>query len=198
MEAYYAQYNINLTLAGADQTIYDIWANDQADTQMKHVLHKGNYRTLNLYFQTYLSGALGRCTFPAQYVGNATYSEYYTDDGCNILAASLPGGAAYGYNMGKTAVHEIGHWFGLLHTFQGLNCSGPGDLIDDTPAEAIQTDGCPASKNTCARPAGDTSTQDPFHNFMDYSTDECYNQFTTGQAQRMFDQFDAYRRYVVG
>ena len=44
----------------------------------------------------------------------------YATDGCNVLAGSMPKAPfpVYGYNLGKTAVHEVGHWFGLLHTFQ--------------------------------------------------------------------------------
>ena len=44
----------------------------------------------------------------------------YATDGCNVLAGSMPGSpnAVLGYDRGKTAVHEVGHWFGLLHTFQ--------------------------------------------------------------------------------
>lgn len=46
--------------------------------------------------------------------------EDYATDGCNVLAGSMPKAPlpVKGYNLGKTAVHEVGHWFGLLHTFQ--------------------------------------------------------------------------------
>ena len=44
----------------------------------------------------------------------------YATDGCSVLAGSMPKAPvpAYGYSLGKTAVHEVGHWFGLLHTFE--------------------------------------------------------------------------------
>lgn len=76
-----------------------------------------------------------------------------------------------GYNLGGTAVHEVGHWFGLMHTFQGESCSptNPGDYIDDTKQEAAQTAGCPANKDTCPQLPGGG---DPVSNYMDYSSDE--------------------------
>ena len=89
----------------------------------------------------------------------------------------MPGGATYGYNLGKTAVHEVGHWFGLLHTFQDTTCAvgDPGDWIADTPQEAVSTEGCPVGgmgggwvKNSCPEREG----VDPVHNYMDYSTDQ--------------------------
>ena len=96
----------------------------------------------------------------------------YATDGCNVLAASMPQSpvSAYGYDEGKTAVHEVGHWFGLLHPFQDNTCStsDPGDYIADTPQESVSTSGCPSGKDSCPGDPG----LDPIHNYMDYSTDE--------------------------
>ncbi|KAL8936718.1 MAG: hypothetical protein Q9216_004786 [Gyalolechia sp. 2 TL-2023] len=93
----------------------------------------------------------------------------YVNDGCNVLVATMPGGAMQGYNLGKTAVHEVGHWFGLLHTFEGNSCAGGerGDFVDDTPQELTATEGCPAGKDSCPGSEG----VDPIGNYMDYSSD---------------------------
>ena len=59
----------------------------------------------------------------------------------------------------------------------------PGDLVDDTPAELMETFGCPAGQDSCPTDPGD----DPIENFMDYTDDSCMHEFTVGQGDRMHD-----------
>jgi hypothetical protein len=112
-------------------------------------------------------------------------------DGVVVHYNSLPGGTLAPYNLGGTGSHEVGHWVGLYHTFQGGcggDCATTGDLVCDTPAEATATSGCPSGKDTCAG-AG----LDPIHNYMDYSTDACYDNFTSGQDARADFMMATYR-----
>ncbi len=91
-----------------------------------------------------------------------------------------------GYTMGKTAVHETGHWLGLKHLWGDELCGD--DLVDDTPRQASYTPGCPTKiRITC----GNGPNGDMYMNYMDFTSDACLNMFTTGQKNRMRSLFNA-------
>ncbi|KAJ5792196.1 uncharacterized protein N7503_008174 [Penicillium pulvis] len=210
----YEDSAIQYRLQGVTHHVNDVWAQDGDDMAMKKALRRGSYRTLNVYFQTDLqaspgqagraehraagqsndlsSSVLGFCTLPDPSVNATSPRADYVKDGCNILAKTMPGGSLDLYNRGGTAIHEIGHWNGLLHTFQGESCSAsnPGDYIADTPQQSTPTDGCPAQKDSCPDSAG----LDAVHNFMDYSSDVCYDNFTPGQMNRMRNMWATMRQ----
>lgn len=189
----YNPYGISFTLQGTDFTTNDAWA-AAAGPDMdaaKQALRKGSYAALNIYFHTdFAGGNLGTCSLPSTVPAGAD-ATLYASDGCNVNADTMPGGKLAGYNMGGTAIHETGHWLGLLHTFEGYSCEGPGDYIDDTPAQSTATNGCPAKppKDSCPSRTG----VDPIHNYMDYSTDACYEGFTPLQIQRIGNMWQQYR-----
>jgi hypothetical protein len=120
------------------------------------------------------------------------YSEVNQLHGVLIYYATLPGGTAVPYNLGHTLTHEVGHYLGLHHTFQG-GCEAKGlgkdDYVSDTPAEGSPAKGCPIGRDTCPQRSG----LDPVTNYMDYSHDSCMNHFTPGQALRMHSETSKYR-----
>jgi hypothetical protein len=146
----------------------------------KRALHRGNKADLNVYIAKLGDGLLGYATFPGGPL---------VTDGVVLLNASLPGGTAAPYNQGDTLTHEVGHWLGLFHTFQG-GCSKPGDYVSDTPQQRFGGNiyKCDTGLNTCAAPG-----KDPVRNFMNYVADACMNKFTPGQATRASQMWNAYR-----
>jgi Pregnancy-associated plasma protein-A len=153
---------------------------------MKAALHQGGPDALNLYSTTAGELYLGWAYLPE--ITTKPGQEYI--DGVVFDWETMPGTStkyAGQFDQGETVVHEVGHWLNLEHTFY-RGCSSGGDYVADTPPEKTSTDGCPAGKDTCSAPG-----LDPIHNYMDYSYDSCYTEFTPGQVQRMRDAWLFYR-----
>ena len=93
-------------------------------------------------------------------------------------------GTAVSSGKGRTLTHEIGHWLGLYHPFQG-GCSGNGDRVDDTPPVAEASYGCTASQNPNTCNTDFPNEIDMVENYMDYANGACMNAFTNGQLARV-------------
>lgn len=181
-----ADTGFSFDLVGIDRTLNAEWFNmtpgSTAEKDCKTALHRGGAETLNFYSAT-AGPYLGWSTFPSSYKAHPEM------DGIVVDFRSFPGGTYERFNLGFTATHEAGHWVSLFHTFQN-GCSASNDRVDDTPAERYPARGCPVGIDTCPKDPG----LDPIFNYMDYSDDPCYNQFTAGQAVRMNAAWAAYRQ----
>ncbi|PNP47826.1 metalloprotease [Trichoderma gamsii] len=183
----YAPLGITFTLKNTTRIVNDDYARgfDYYNFNgIKAETKQGGYDTLNLYFVTNMDPTewgWGSCTLPTS---NITSDSLWARlDGCTLVSYTVPGGTNDGTTYkGQIAVHEVGHWLSLLHTFDGLSCDGPGDYIADTPQESANTlNVCPVGRDSCPDEPG----LDPINNFMDYSGEGCWSEFTPGQAVRM-------------
>lgn len=181
------QWYVNSSWAGASTDFDD----------MKKALHQGDYTTVNLYIRNItLKDYGGTCTNPwSAKTRTPDKEERLLLDGCVVATVTLPGSSHEYMNEGKSAVHEIGHWFGLWHPFEhggirnGVNppnpCweGNPDDNVTDTPKMQMRGVGtCVETQNSCREPEGADPIYDPIHNYMSYSSDGCMTEFTPGQV----------------
>ena len=146
---------------------------------------------------------------------------------CNILGFGISPCNVADYNKGRTVVHELGHYFGLNHIWgddetAANTCSGddfrpltsdgstytlpttlynpPGkgntaQDIGDTPNQSVATNNCPTGM------VSDSCTVNPpgkmYENFMDYTSDDCYDMFTKKQVERMEYVLTTYRTSLL-
>jgi hypothetical protein len=182
----YSNTPFKFTLVSVGRTNNATWytagPGSTAEAQMKTALRRGGKESLNLYSLNPGGGVFGWATFPSGYAANPK------KDGVVVLYSTLPGGSAAPYNLGHTATHEVGHWFGLLHTQQGCVAGDP-DGVSDTPNAASTSLTCTPGLDTCPTQPG----LDPVRNFMNYFEDSCMFEFTPGQAARMDTQALTYR-----
>ncbi|MEO8123125.1 MAG: zinc metalloprotease [Burkholderiales bacterium] len=189
LNAAYADSGFTLQLLAVTRTTNASWytmtPGTAAERAAKTALRQGGADALNIYSNNMGGGLLGWATFPSDYPADPNM------DGVVILFSSVPGGTSSPYNEGDTATHEIGHWMGLYHTFQG-GCSRRNDQVRDTPAERSAAYSCPVGRDSCTKPR--QAGLDPITNFMDYTDDSCMTSFSAGQDTRMDSAFQQYRR----
>jgi hypothetical protein len=183
----FAGYGYQFVLGQTDFTDNAAWFNLQNggdEYALKLALATSPAQTLNIY----------SCV-PYGYLGFAYYPSSFPEDsfehGVFIDYRSIPGGSIPAYDLGRTATHEVGHYLGLYHTFQG-GCGGVGDLVADTPAEDTPAFGCPDGRDTCP-----SAGLDPIHNYLDYTDDACYTEFTPGQQALMCEMVGTYRPSLI-
>jgi len=187
----YRQMGFSFVLASVDRTQSKQWfdpISPGTEKAAKKALAIDPAHRLNVYTGGLSHDLLGWAYFP-----NSFPEDSYLH-GVVMHYGTVPGGALAFYNQGQTLTHEVGHYLGLYHTFQG-GCSEPGDFIDDTPAEASPYfgDDCSLARDTCPAPG-----LDPITNYMDYSVDACLTTFTSGQKARMQAITPLYRPSLLG
>jgi hypothetical protein len=118
------------------------------------------------------------------------------EDGCiiNSRAFGVSLNNLTGRNKGRTLVHEVGHYFNLLHIFGFDTTCNDDDEVDDTPRQGGRNSFCPSfpAAQSCPGNGGDM-----FMNYMDYPYDECVLMFTRGQKARMWATLDGYRNGLI-
>jgi uncharacterized protein (TIGR03382 family) len=168
--------------SGVEYVANDAWFADPGPgnaNPMRKALSWDPARYMNI-FTNDGGGSLGYTLLP--------FGTLNSDDGLtlqwNVVGRNPPLGAPY--DLGTVAAHEVGHYFGLLHTFNNGcgSANAPyttGDLLADTTPTAQPVFNCGPSASGC----NFGSQIAPADNFMDYSVDVCRMRFSPEQFNRM-------------
>lgn len=167
------------------------------------------------YYNIWVGGASGGLLGIAPTIGVGNQTETTSSsvgiDGVCMNYQAFVNNPCYtipAFNLARTGIHEIGHNFGLYHTFQG-GCGNadfnqilapatglPAALLspsDDTPAHSSPTSGCPSGPQNANCAASPNPPGKMYQNYMDYTDDACYSMFSKGQVERMHYILETFR-----
>lgn len=192
---------IQFCLAGVNRVLLPTLVNVESTTTataLKDSIRADPTRFLNVWVVNSVTESnafvYAYSTFPQQLAsapeldGIVCRSRYFGNVG-NIATGDY-------FDMGRTMVHEVGHWLSLLHVFHNgcdnaATCATEGDCCCDTPPQLEEIRKCPIQKNTCHDDNPDK--KDPLHNFMGYTSDQCRTEFTDCQKARMHLALETFR-----
>ncbi|MEO1517837.1 MAG: T9SS type A sorting domain-containing protein [Bacteroidota bacterium] len=164
---------------GIERHVYTITgtgtSNNSYENQIKDEVNWDPFRYMNVYTGTIPSPGVGGYAYlpSPSIIGSST-------DGIVMNYLSTRGSSS-------TLTHEVGHYLGLPHTFNGDSC-GADDGISDTPNQRENTNdvtnincsqGFPIGPMTCG------SDEHMFINYMDYTSESCVTSFSNGQIAIM-------------
>ncbi|KAH7078739.1 metalloprotease [Paraphoma chrysanthemicola] len=164
---------------------YNLREGRPVESEVGLALRKGDFGALNVYTMgTVNTTESAWATLPASHAGY---------DGVFQNNTVFLGGSSPIYTAGITLVHEVGHWFGLYHPLN-FGCAVSYDYVADTPNQQapLAQGGCPIGLDSCPDQPG----LDSIHNYMSYTDDQCRNEFTPGQIQRMREQVALHRGLI--
>ncbi len=155
---------------------------------LKELSFWDNERYLNIYLVKSINGNVG---------GYSSFPGGPPDEDGVVVRHNLFGNTGSAFSsLGRTTSHELGHWFGLYHTFNngcGTDTCTDGDYVCDTPPQASPSYNC-NTQNTCSNDVPDVNDQK--ENYMNYTPDACKDMFTNGQHQRMQATLDTLRTQI--
>lgn len=155
---------------------------------LKELSFWDNTRYLNIYVVKIINGGVA---------GYSSFPEGPPDeDGVVVRHVYFGNTGTASSSLGRTTSHELGHWFGLYHTFNngcGTDICTDGDYVCDTPPQASPSFNC-NTLNTCSNDIPDLN--DIKENYMNYTPDACKDMFTLGQKQRIQATLDTIRTQI--
>lgn len=187
LNQFFGHLNINFILNSINRhnsTDYHYHDIDTEELSLKSTYNTGTSHKLNVYVVDIANGVGGYATFPNQYDENSYIHGV-------VLHYTLFSGSPYPNNLGRVLIHEVGHYLGLYHTFQGGRSDH--DQCADTPAYLMNTGKPPANTDTCISKPG----YDPVHNHMNYTLDEWRYEFTHDQNERMVALTSLYKSNLL-
>lgn len=160
----------------------ELWSNDD---KMKMPSYGGvapwdSKSYLNIWVCNLVPGLLGYSSAPGSPADKDGVVIKY-----NIFGTTAGGN----FNMGRTAVHEVGHWLNLKHLWGDKECGS--DEVDDTPQQRTYNQGAPTFPKMGMGCSASNPYGEMFMNFMDFTNDASMMMFTNGQVKRMRDLFNA-------